>query len=482
MKKANYSIGRAASRIRTQRCLLLLLVLSGLVSGWFATPSAAQDDDVTEAIELFEKGQDHHAKGDLREAEAHYKKAIEKLPDFPEALYQLGTLQLSRGDKRSAEANFRKAVELRPDWTLAMTSLASLLVSNGNIAEARSIVSQALEIEPQNPPAVATLAEILIRSKAPRNELEAILAKTVSLSEKANPTAVIWWARAALEKELGKMADARKSASRSAAIDKNYRPAHYLQFDIGIETSDVELAKDALAKLRAAGITEDAILFLSARIAAAEGRLDDAENLLKQLTERTSEADALAKKISVVRSTSAAMLEKELESAPDDADILAGLCNAYRVSDTAKALSFCKRGLELAPTRNDIRIGLGAALVQAKQYDAAIPILKEAAAAEPKNYSARANLATALFRAKRFEDALTEFRKLADERPTSPIAYYFLGIIHDELTDYADAAANFNLFLKYADRGQNAEEILQAEMRLPQLSRLVKEGKGKRRN
>lgn len=482
VKKAIYGIGQTASEVVQQYGLGVFLILFAFAVGWTATTAAAQDDDVAEAIELFEMGQDRHSKGELREAEEFYKKAIEKLPEFPEALYQLGMLQQAKGDFRAAEANFRKALEQRPDWTLAMTSLASLLVSDGRIAEARTLITEALEINPQNPPAVAALAEILIRSKAPKSELEKILVRTVDLSEKANPTAAIWWARAALERELGKTNEARKSAARSASIDTGYRAAYQLLFDIGIELGDVELAKDAFAKLRSTGISDDRILMLNARIAAAEGRLDDAGNLLNQLGERTSEAESLAKKIRVLKSSSASMLEKELEAEPDDVDIMAGLCNAYRVTDAAKAILFCKRGLEAAPARNDLRIGLGAALVQSKQYEPAVLILRESAAAEQKNYTARANLATALFRLKRYDEALAEFRKLADERPTSPIAYYFLGIIHDELTEYADAAANYSLFLKHADRGQNAEEILQAEMRLPQLAKLVKEGKGKRKN
>jgi tetratricopeptide (TPR) repeat protein len=462
--------------------ILLLLMLTTLGIGWFSGPSTAQNDEVAEAIEFFELGQDRHAKGELREAEEFYKKALEKLPDFPEALYQLGTIQLGQGDKKQAEANFRKALQLRPDWTLAMTSLASLLSADGKLAEAKALVTDALRIDPLNPPAVAVLADTLLRSDAPRNELEAALAKATSLSEKANPTAVIWWARAALEKHLGKLLDARKSALRSLSIDSGYLAAHFLLFDIGIETGDLELSKESLSKLRSAGSPTETVLFLGARIAAGEGRLDDAENLLRQLSNRTIEAEELAKKIRLIRSLSTSALETELEASPNDLDILLALCNAYRVSDTARSLAYCRRGAELAPQRNEFRLGLGAALVQAKQYDLAVRELTEAVAAEPQNYTARANLAIALFRSKRYEAALSEFRKLTEDRPTSSIAYYFLGIIHDELKEYADAAASYNLFLKYADPAQNSEEILQAETRLPQLMKLINQGKGKRKD
>lgn len=462
--------------------IVLLVMLTTLGIGWFASPLTAQDDGVAEAVEFFELGQDRHSKGNLREAEEFYKKALEKLPDFPEALYQLGTIQLGHGDRQRAEANFRKGLQLRPDWTLAMTSLASLLSANGKLAEAKALVTDALRIDPLNPPAVAVLADVLVRSNAPKNELEETLAKATALSEKANPTAVIWLARAALEKHLGKLSDARKSALRSLAIDSTHLAAYFLLFDVGIETGDLELAKESLSALRSAGSPTDTVLFLGARIAAAEGRLDDAENLLRQLSNRTTEAEELAKKIRVIKTLSASALENELEASPNDLDLLLALCNAYRVSDTAKSLAFCRRGAELAPQRIEFRLGLGAALVQAKQYDLAVRELTEAVAAEPKNYTARANLAIAFFRSKLYEAALSEFRKLAADRPTSSIAYYFLGIIHDELKEYADAAANYNLFLKYADPAQNAEEILQAEIRVPQLMKLINEGKGKRKN
>src|SRR5947209_10901391 len=83
----------------------------------------SQDEPVSptnQAIELFNQGQDEHAKGNYAKAVDLYQQATKLLPEFAEAEYQKGNAYLSLGKQPDAEAAFRRAMEIRPDWTLAL--------------------------------------------------------------------------------------------------------------------------------------------------------------------------------------------------------------------------------------------------------------------------------------------------------------------------------------------------------------------------
>ena len=70
------------------------------------------------------------------------------------------------------------------------------------------------------------------------------------------------------------------------------------------------------------------------------------------------------------------------------------------------------------------------------------------------------------FNLNRYAEAKTEYKWLTSHDPVPPIAYYFLAICHDQLGEYLDAGANYNLFLKNADAKRNQLEIDKVNLRL----------------
>ena len=172
-------------------------------------------------------------------------------------------------------------------------------------------------------------------------------------------------------------------------------------------------------------------------------------------------------------------LEAKVQRTPDDANALSKLCHGYRVSNPAKAIEYCRRASELEPNEIGHAIGFGAALVQAKQYYPAVGLFQKLLTITPENATIRANLATALFQLKRLPEAKAEFRWLTEKQPESPAAYYFLAIVHDQLGEYLDALANYQLFLKRADAEKDKLDIDRVNLRLPAVQKMVKE-KGKK--
>ncbi|NOT47812.1 MAG: tetratricopeptide repeat protein [Acidobacteria bacterium] len=458
-------------------------ILLGTVLLFFSCciSAGAQDEEAApaaDAVELFQKGQDAHEKGQLKEAIGFYEKAIAAVAEFPEAELQRGSALLALGRRDEAEKAFRKAVEIRPEWTLALANLGSLLVGKGLHAEAEKYLKKAVSLDSQNTLAYSALTELRLRTKASPDELKDLLTRLTTLTERAKPTAAAWAARAALEVALGEKAAARTSFNKALALDPRNQFALASKASAMLDEGDTAGAEAIIRSLdaSAAGTTQ----LLRARLLFATGKTDEAIALLNSVENPSADVAALRDRLVLSKTENPSELEKLLEANAGDSFILGKLCSAYRTSDPAKALSYCRRASEADPENLNHAIGFGAALVQAKMYAEAIELLRRLQKLSPENVTIRANVATALFQLKRYPEAKTEYQWIAEKQPSSAITYYFLGITHDQLTEYPDAMANYQLFLKYADAEKNKIEIEKVNLRLPTLIRQIKEKKGKR--
>lgn len=440
---------------------------------------AQGDEDTLYAVAIFNQAQEAHEKGDLPAAIKLYEKALKIVPEFPEAEYQRGIALLALGRTDEAEKAFRRAVELRSDWTLALTSLASILVQKNQFAQAEPMLNKVIELEPQNSPAFAAITELRLKTKASPLVLQELLARITILTAKANPTAALWASRAALETALGKRDLAKTSLANALNIDARSKSALYQLADVALFEGDTVRASEIAGRLEKLATDTEPLILLKANILAAEGKSDEAIKLLDSINEPSSQAVELRTKIIASGSKNTAELEKQLETDARNPTILGRLCSLYRVADPAKALDRCRRAAEAEPANINHAVGFGAALVQAKQFEAAVIVLRKIAAIAPDNSTVHANLGTALFQLKRYADAKIEFEWLVAKQPTSAAAYYFLAITHDQLGEYLDSMADYQQYLRLADPVKNKLEIDKVNLRLPILQRQIKEGKGK---
>lgn len=441
-------------------------------------PDASQQ---AAAVELFNKGQDAHEKGDLVAAIETYEKALKLMPEFPEAELQRGNAYLSLGKLAEAETAFRRAVELREDWSLALASLGTVLVREQRYADAEKFLARAIEIDQLNFPAYAALTELRLNTNAPKEKLSSLLASVRILTTKANPTASIWASRAALENATGDRKSARSSAARALEIDPRSTFALSVAADVALLENDPAAADGLVKRLEAIAPKSESTKGLRARFLVSQGKTDEAVQLLDSIPNPGKSTVDLKNQIVAAVTNDTTELEKQIASDPKNPITLNKLCSAYRASDPIKALEYCRRAAEAAPDDLQPVIGYAAALVQNKNYDQAVGVLRKLLTVAPDNSTARANLATALFQLKRYPEAKIEFRWLTDHQPDQAIAYYFLAIVHDQLNEYGDAAANYQQFLRLADPVSSKLEIEKVNLRLPLVQKLIKEGKGKRR-
>ena len=145
-------------------------------------------------------------------------------------------------------------------------------------------------------------------------------------------------------------------------------------------------------------------------------------------------------------------------------------------------MDFCRRALDVEPNKIEHAIGYGAAMLQAKQFAPAATLFQKLVTIAPDNLTIRANFATALFQLKSYNEAKAQFTWLTEKQPSNAVGYFFLAVSHDELGEYPDAMANYQLFLKHADRSTNQLEIDKVNLRLPILQRQLDAGKGRKKN
>jgi tetratricopeptide (TPR) repeat protein len=472
---------RLSSTVQINVSILLLVCAVSLLSITVRAQDDTQDNSA-KAIELFEQGQDEHAKGNFTKAIELYEQATKILPEFPEAEYQKGNAFLSIGKDAEAEKSFRRAVEIRGDWTLALTALGSALVRRGSYDEADKLLAKALSIDDSSFPAYSAVVELRLKTGASTEVLRTLLEKIRGFSSRVNATAAVFATQATLESALGDTASAKKSVARAVALDPNNRSALYLKAGFAISDGDLVLAEEVTRAIEKIDAGTPSAKVLRARLLIAANKGSDAEALLKTIAPPTAETAELLKRIELSNEQSTDVLEKALAANPRDVMVLGKLCSAYRVTAPDKALDLCRRALDLEPSNIDHAIGYGAALLQAKRYEDAVTVLRKLSALAPDNATIHANLGTALFDLKLYADAKVEYRWLTAHNPVPPIAYYFLAICHDQLGEYLDAGANYNLFLKNADAARNQLEIDKVKLRLPILNKQIDRSGGKQKN
>jgi tetratricopeptide (TPR) repeat protein len=218
---------------------------------------------------------------------------------------------------------------------------------------------------------------------------------------------------------------------------------------------------------------------LRARLLTARNDLHGALTTLNTIPTSTAKVAELRGRLEVELATNPADLEAKLVEAPDNVELIGRLCILYRRQNPQKALDYCKRAYD-ANGEVAYAIGFGAALVQARQFETAVTLLRQISAAVPDNSTVRANLVTALFQLKRYQEAKKELRWLLDRDEGLVNAYYFLAVAHDNLGEYLDAMANYQEFLRRADPKKNADEIGRVDLRLPALQRQINSGKGRK--
>jgi tetratricopeptide (TPR) repeat protein len=100
---------------------------------------------------------------DYKNIETLWRATITRNPDCWMAYSNLGSFLLERGEVNEAVADFRKALEIRPEQSKDHNNLGKALIQKGRIAEAKEHFETALRISPNDPDAQSNIGAALLQ-------------------------------------------------------------------------------------------------------------------------------------------------------------------------------------------------------------------------------------------------------------------------------------------------------------------------------
>ncbi|MEK6324890.1 MAG: tetratricopeptide repeat protein [Acidobacteriota bacterium] len=456
---------------------VILLVFPSRVA-FAQSARATSADSKHSAAAAFDQGQTAQQRGDLNSAVKFYSTAIVADPALFQAYYQRATALIGLGREAEAEADLKKVTQLEPNFARAHRGLGRIWLDRGQTEDAKRELSRAIELEPKLTGVRIYYASALLKSGDPAPAIEHLRFAIEQREEVPLAYALVGVA----EERLGKSADAFADYSRAIELDANNATAHEGRARLLEARGDFAKAiEDYTAAYRAQPSRELAVKL--AELHTRTGQLQAAIQLYRRLLLEKPDDFAVRAEMACLMADSGQGEEGEREmtrvvaAKPADAKLLAKAGDFFFKEKPAQAADYYKRSLQANSNDNRARVQLGASLVRSIQYEAALPVLVEAIAREAGNYAAHASLATALFKLKRYPEAAREFLWIIRARPDVPASYYFLAISLDHLGDCPQALRSYQEFVRRADGAANKNEVEEANARMVQLQRLIKERK-----
>src|SRR6266404_5923334 len=411
-------------------------------------PAASPADD------LYKRGQQAAARGDLKEAEGLLGEALSKDDSHADAQNLLGLILGQQGDLPAALVHLERAVALWPDLSDAHYNLGVALWYSGSKTKGIFELQEAARLDPAAGASYAFLGTAL--------------------------------------RETGQLESARRNLQRAIALLQSF-PAIYI--DLGtvyLRAGDLD---KALAQFEAglnisasSGPTPDwdtAIAGIRGALAAKQDRAE-AHNMLGLLLGRkgADSKDVLAEFHEAVRlrpdfaeahnniglvlaqgnddKAAIAEFREALRIQPDYADAHANLGTALISTDSGEAVRELQKAVALAPGLVKAQFNLAVAYGADPSYGPAKEIdqLRKVIVTEPTFASALLTLGKALLSDGKVEESIGELREAVRLEPQSTGAHYQLGLALARAGRKDEAAAELQKSRELAssdDRKKNVD-------------------------
>ncbi len=429
---------------------------------------------------LFTDGQNAQEKGDYSAAVNAYTQAIKLDATIFQIYYQRATSFLALGRAKEAEADLLKTIELQPDFARAHRALGQIFLDADKTAEAKGEFARALELDAKLTGVRVLYAGALIKT----NDNAAAITQLRTAVEQGETSAQIFALLGLAEERSNQFEAALSSYSQALQLDGANPTALEGRARLYENRGALDKAIADYAAAYKAQPSRDVALHLAA-LHSRTGQEQTAMRIYRTLL--VEKPDDIPVRIELLRlmiagdqvDEAAKELDKILTLQPNNTALLMLAGDANFTAKPDVAAQFYQRALQIDAENNRARVQLGAALVRSTKFQAALPVLNEALAKEPNNYTAHANLATALFKLEQYPQAIREFVWLVQTKPEIAASYYFLAISFDKLGGCEEATKAYNEFVRRADVSRNREEINDANIRLSLLQKLAKDKKCK---
>lgn len=327
------------------------------------------------------------AQKDLARAEGHLRLVEKFKPDHPQAVALRGLIHEARGQAKEAEAAWKRAVSLEPSFLPAHMLLTRQFLQQGRVDEAVEQLRAAARVAPRDDKIRESLVQVLMnagRNPEAQKELEPLVK-----ARPRNPALVN--TLGALKGRQGDTRGAREAFEQALRLDPRFAPAHLNLADSYVVDRDFD---KALAHYLKAGELAPGLSLAHERagdVYLRMGRVDEA-------------AAALRRAIQSDPNGFTALCQ------------LAHLFTDYR-PDLPQALDLAQRAEKRSPRSWLTQDTLGWTLYRMGRNDEAIRRLEAARGLDPRAGRVRYHLGVAYLRAGRKEPGLAELRSALEVAP-----------------------------------------------------------------
>lgn len=361
-----------------------------------------------------------HQCGVYRDLETLWRDTLEKNPGCWMAHNNLGHLLATRGDLVEAEEHYRKALGSKPDYEEALNNLGQALFLRGQIEEAIVYFRRTLEREPNHPQALGNLgAALLLQGR----EEEALRHFEHSLRVNPRSPEVLNNLGAALAARK-QFAEALACYAQSLRLRPNQSQAH---LNVGVAWRDMGRLEEAIFHLGEAARLDPTLARARSELAttlAAAGRLTEAIEEAREAA-RLSAGNASALYNLGVLLSAAGQTDEAVEqyraalrANPRYVEVHnnlgAALAALGRLDEAAVHL---RAALRLKPDYAEAHNNLGFVLLEQGRTEEAIVHLQEALRLEPDYAQAHYQLGRALARFGHIEQAVAHLKQALRLKP-----------------------------------------------------------------
>ena len=460
-----------------QAALVASLIIS-LHSSTLAQSEASPGvDSKQQAATLFEQGQNAQEKGNLNTAIRLYTRAVSADPSLYQAYYQRAVALMGLEQTDDAQADLKKTIQIEPGFARAHRVLGLLLLDRGFTEDARRELARAVELDPKLKGVRVFYASSLIKSGDPTAAIDQLR----QAIEQGEADAIAYALLGLAEERAGKKSEAMTDYSHAIQMNPKQVTAREGRARLNEQNGELPKAIEDYTEAYKAAPSLDTAVSL-ARLYLAAGQPQPAIGIYRDLIRERP--DDMNLRVDLLRlmadngqgDEARRQVAALVHAQPKNVRLLLLAGDILNKDDPATAVGYYRTACDVDPANNDARVRLGAALVRSKQFDDSLPVLQKALELDSENFQAHSNLATALFELKQYGPAAQQFIWLVNRKPGLAVAYYFLAISVDKLSDCPDALRAYKEFVKLADPVANKTEVEDARIRIDLLEKLVKHG------
>lgn len=383
-----------------------LLIVASLVAGCHSDPNVRKQ-------KYLESGKRYSAEGKYNEAIIQFSNALKNDKAYPDAHLELARAYKHLGRYSAAYAEYMRTVSLQPSNAQARVELGGLLLAAGRIDSAQEQANAVMSLQPDNPDLHQLLAGLHLK-RGQKAEALAEIQRALALDPK----------RTAFHEDLALIQAGDQNSAGTVERE--------LKISVDLDPKSVD------PKLLLAGFY------------ASNGRWSEAETTIreaiaadpKSIAAREGFAELFMKQGNQARAEE--VLRQASHDLADDPKGAAILANYYaRTGQADKAKLEFAAVASKYPKNLSVQEGYVRALLQAKDYGAAQPVVAELMKHNGRNPRVLALNGIVLLNEGKANDAINALESAARDYPNDPFIQFWLGRAEVAKGDLRSAEASF---------------------------------------